>query len=238
MKSDRCIGLLVEERNWIPFLESIFSTHFGVLDSCVEVNFVGLRWLIIIDTGAPNAAIAVEKFSEFDALIVARCGTCGSLDPNVEVGSIFVATGAIRDEGTSCHYAPLGFPAIPSRLLLESAGKTAKCADIRIQSGVVWTTDGRYVEDDEKLTKYMAVGANAVDMETSAFYVTASVRRIHAISLSIITDSPYLEIGKLKKGTVSLNHLDAAIMVRKMIQLVVDIVDDALLKLLQSNTIE
>ena len=36
------------------------------------------------------------------------------VDKVTKVGSLVIATGAVRDEGTSKHYAPLEFPAVAS----------------------------------------------------------------------------------------------------------------------------
>ena len=62
--------------------------------------------------GGPSAAIAMEELVECGADTFIRVGTSGGIVDKVKGGDIVIATGAIRQEGTSREYLPLEFPAV------------------------------------------------------------------------------------------------------------------------------
>ncbi|MBQ2583897.1 MAG: uridine phosphorylase, partial [Erysipelotrichaceae bacterium] len=41
-----------------------------------------------------------------------RVGTCGGMQPEVKPGDLVIASGAIRQDGTSKEYMPIEFPAV------------------------------------------------------------------------------------------------------------------------------
>ena len=41
-----------------------------------------------------------------------RVGTTGAIQPDVDVGTVIVTTGAVRLDGASTHYAPIEYPAV------------------------------------------------------------------------------------------------------------------------------
>ena len=57
--------------------------------------------------GCPSTAIAVEELAYIGAEVFIRIGTSGSVDNSVKKGDIFIATGAVRDDGTSKQYLSL-----------------------------------------------------------------------------------------------------------------------------------
>ena len=59
--------------------------------------------------GGPSAAIAMEELVRCGADTFVRVGTCGGMDINVKSGDLVIATGAVRNEGTSREYAPIEF---------------------------------------------------------------------------------------------------------------------------------
>ena len=62
--------------------------------------------------GGPSTAIAVEELAACGAHTFLRVGTCGGIDLAVMGGDLVVATGAVRQEGTTLHYMPLEYPAV------------------------------------------------------------------------------------------------------------------------------
>ena len=64
--------------------------------------------------GGPSTAIAVEELSAIGAHTFIRVGTSGIMQPTMTEGDFVIATGAIRDEGTSHQYLPAAFPAVAS----------------------------------------------------------------------------------------------------------------------------
>ena len=70
--------------------------------------------------GGPSAAIAMEELYACGADTFVRTGTCGGIALDVQSGDLVIATGAVRQEGTSREYAPLEFPAVPDYEVLSA----------------------------------------------------------------------------------------------------------------------
>jgi uridine phosphorylase len=56
--------------------------------------------------GAPAAAIAVEELSARGTELFAGVGAAGAVSERLAAGDLVVCSAALRDEGTSHHYAP------------------------------------------------------------------------------------------------------------------------------------
>jgi uridine phosphorylase len=50
--------------------------------------------------GGPSVAIGVEELSELGVHTFLRVGTCGAAQPEVKIGDLVIAIGAVRTEGT------------------------------------------------------------------------------------------------------------------------------------------
>jgi len=90
-------------------------------------------------------------------------GTAGAIGSGLVPGDLVVCSGALRDEGTSHHYAP------PERFALPDEGLTGR---LRAQlptavSGLSWTTDAPYRETAEEIMAYRGEGILTVDMEAA-----------------------------------------------------------------------
>src|SRR5207247_11247916 len=64
--------------------------------------------------GGPSVAIGVEELHELGVHTLLRVGTCGASQPEVKMGDLVIAIGAVRTEGTPDGYIPKEYPAIAS----------------------------------------------------------------------------------------------------------------------------
>src|SRR5438552_18188858 len=64
--------------------------------------------------GGPSVAIGVEELSELGVHTFLRVGTCGAAQPEIKMGDLVIAIGAVRSEGTPDGYVPKEYPAIAS----------------------------------------------------------------------------------------------------------------------------
>jgi uridine phosphorylase len=133
--------------------------------------------------GAPLAAAFLEEAIALGARKVVACGGCGTLSPAVRAGDIVLPSAAVRDEGTSFHYAP------PSRVI-EADGRALAVAKTVLEQrgqpfavGKVWTTDAIYRETRSKVQRRLSEGCLVVDMEASAFFAVARFRGIQFAQL-------------------------------------------------------
>ena len=128
--------------------------------------------------GAPSCVAMLEELHALGAKRFVVFGNCGVLNQQIRDCGIIIPTAAVRDEGTSFHYAPPSdeIPANPKyrsefEAILRETG-------VDFTEGKVWTTDAFYRETRAKFEKRKAQGCVCVDMECSALMALAQFRGI------------------------------------------------------------
>lgn len=135
--------------------------------------------------GGPSAAIAIEELNAIGANTFIRIGTCGGINENVKAGDVVIATGAVRNEGTSREYAPIEYPAVSDFGITTALVKGAEKLGLSYHTGVVQCKDSFYGQHSpekspvsfELLQKWEAwkkLGVLASEMESAALFVAAS----------------------------------------------------------------
>jgi len=61
-------------------------------------------------------------------------------------------------------------------------------AGLAVSIGGVWTTDAVFRESPDKIERFRALGAVAVDMEASALFTVAAFLEIKAAALLVVSD--------------------------------------------------
>jgi len=92
--------------------------------------------MIDFGIGSPQAALVINCLAYLENLkTVIMLGMCGGIDDVLEEGDFIVPSAAIRGEGTSNHYLPPEFPAIPA------SSVNLYCLGAVRQSGLIprWT---------------------------------------------------------------------------------------------------
>ena len=150
-----------------------FTTWEGTLDGeRVTVTSTGI--------GGPSTAICVEELHKCGADTFIRVGTCASTCADVQCGDIVVVSGSVRMDGTSLHYLPMEFPAVPSYTTV----------------GVSITKDSFYtqaepetkpVSDDliRRWQSYVRGGAVCTSMEESILFSVGSSLGIRTASILV-----------------------------------------------------
>ncbi len=144
--------------------------------------------IVTLPVGAPAAVILVEEMIALGMEALVVTGSAGSLQPHVPIGSIVVPTEAIREEGTSHHYAPAGELALASPTVVDAVSHVLGERGLAFAAGRQWTTDAIYREHREKIARYRAEGVLAVDMELSALYTLARFRGIACGAVLAVSD--------------------------------------------------
>ncbi|ELZ34674.1 nucleoside phosphorylase [Halorubrum tebenquichense] len=123
--------------------------------------------------GCPSAAIAVEELSRVGVETFVRCGTCGALQPDMEVGDMVVATGAAKEEGTSKRYESANYPAVPDYDVLTGLVGAAEDNDEEIHVGPIVSDDAFYNEDEASVEGWNDANLLAVEMEAATVFSLA-----------------------------------------------------------------
>ena len=146
--------------------------------------------------GCPSTAIAAEELIRLGARTLVRVGTAGAVAPHVDPGDLVVATGSIRDEGTTPQYVPPEFPAVADPALAVALARVAAASGRRVHLGVMHTKDSFYGQKEpetmpvaarraERWTAWTAAGARS-EMETAALFIVAAVRGVSAGSICLV----------------------------------------------------
>jgi hypothetical protein len=96
---------------------------------------------------------------------------------------------ALRDEGTSYHYAAPAEFADADPKLVATAANALKQAGLRILVGPSWTTDAPFRETAEAIESARAKGVLAVEMEAAALYTFAQARGKSVLCLAHVTNT-------------------------------------------------
>lgn len=125
--------------------------------------------------GSAPAAQFMDWLIGYGVDKIISTGTCGVLT-NIEENAFLVPVRALRDEGTSYHYAP------PSRYMDVNVEAISAIEQVLEQLGVpyeevmTWSTDGFYRETAEKVAYRMEEGCAVVEMECAALAAVAQLR--------------------------------------------------------------
>ena len=134
--------------------------------------------------GGPSAAIVIGELHDLGARTFLRTGTCGALDPRLELGQLLVVTEAIAEDGTSRALgAPPRVAADP-----ELTRRLIAAGDGPLTAGPVVSTDLFYDTPAGAEQRWMQAGALAVEMEAATLFALASRRGVQAGAVLIVTD--------------------------------------------------
>lgn len=100
--------------------------------------------------GCPSTAIAIEELARCGARTLLRMGTCGGIAAEVRPGDLVIFDSACRFEGTTRCYAPIEYPAVAHRDIVNAAVEQAEAAGLRYHVGTSRCTDGLYTNRPER----------------------------------------------------------------------------------------
>jgi uridine phosphorylase len=130
--------------------------------------------------GCPSTAIVVEELSKLGAKTLIRVGTTGALQPNIDVGDIIVATGAVRSDGTSREYMPIEYPAVADFDIVSALLTASKDSPLKVHRGIIQSSDAFYAGDNDTSTKLAEGNVLSIEMESSTLFTLAGIKRIRA----------------------------------------------------------
>ncbi|MCL2856453.1 MAG: uridine phosphorylase [Oscillospiraceae bacterium] len=145
---------------------------------------LGGQTVMVISTGmgGPSTAICVEELFMTGVRTFIRVGTCGGMAEQVVGGDVVIATGAIRQDGTSKEYVPIEFPAVADLEVTNALVQGAKNLGLNWHAGIVQCKDSFYgqhspgrmpigYELEDKWRAWVAAGCLASEMESAALYI-------------------------------------------------------------------
>lgn len=130
--------------------------------------------------GAPRAVLSMEMLIAWGVKDFISIGTAGAIASDLKIGDLVGCDRAIRDEGTSHHYLPLGRYSYPT-----DEGRFAKKFQ---RVGTTWTLDAFFRHTREEIAAYQSEGVLTVEMEASALFAVAQMRGVQIGAGFVISD--------------------------------------------------
>jgi uridine phosphorylase len=144
-----------------------------------EISWQGTRLAFFQPgVGAPMAAGLLEETIALGCRKFIACGGAGNLRPQTPLGHLIIPTSAVRDEGTSFHYAAPTREITADPEVIAIISGVLRQKDRPFLTGKTWTTDAPYRETRAKVAARREEGCLTVDMEASAFMAVARFRGV------------------------------------------------------------
>jgi AMP nucleosidase len=185
--------------NFMNYVEK-FALYFNVPVDGIDKNMPNATangiTIINFGMGSPNAATIMDLLSAIKPGGVLFLGKCGGLKKNNELGDLILPIAAIRNEGTSQDYLPYEVPALPAFNIQRAVSHVLRDNGKDYWTGVVYTTNRRVWEYDEKFKKYLTkTRAIAIDMETATLFTVGFANKIPTGALLLVSDQPMISAG-------------------------------------------
>jgi uridine phosphorylase len=139
--------------------------------------------------GAPFAVLIAEELFACGCRVLISLSSAGQINAAGPTPYFVVIDRALRDEGTSYHYAAPAEFAEADPHLVAAAADALKQADLRILVGPSWTTDAPFRETAEAIEVAREKGILAVEMEAAALYTFARMRDKSVLCLAHVTNT-------------------------------------------------
>lgn len=150
--------------------------------------------------GAPFAVLVAEQLAASGAELVVSITSAGRIGPLPQAPCFVLIDRALRDEGTSVHYAP---PGRWSRLddgLRDGLRDAFGALPVPVVTGASWTTDAPYRETSTAIAEAEAAGVACVEMEAAALYAYGRARGRAVVCLAHVTNTMATDGDDFEKG--------------------------------------
>jgi AMP nucleosidase len=184
--------------NFINYVE-MFANKYGVevkgRNRAMQTATYDNITIINFGMGSAMAATVMDLLTAIEPKAVLFLGKCGGLK-KTQIGDLILPIAAIRGEGTTNDYMPPEIPALPSFRLQRSVSSMIKKHEMDYWTGMVYTTNRRIWEHDEKFKDYLReIRAMAIDMETATIFGVGFVNQIPHGALLLVSDNPMVPEG-------------------------------------------
>ena len=152
---------------------------------------IGDRRIVLVTHclwGGPQTAILVEELAALGVREIVGFGVAGSLMDALPKGTQIMATRGLATDGTSRAYR-VGADAMADAGLAATLTATAARLGIPIVPVTIATVDALYRETPADVRRWIGLGAEAINMETTPLYTVAAVCGVRSVWLEHISDT-------------------------------------------------
>jgi uridine phosphorylase len=139
--------------------------------------------------GAPFAVLVAEELFASGCQLLLSITSAGQIVAAGPAPYFVIIDRALRDEGTSYHYAvPAEYSHADPRLVTTAAAAFSS-KGLSVVIGASWTTDAPFRETAEAIVAARAKGVLAVEMEAAALYAFAQAANRQVLCLAHVTNT-------------------------------------------------
>jgi uridine phosphorylase len=139
--------------------------------------------------GAPFAVLVAEELFASGCRLLISLTSAGQIVQAGEPPYFVIIDRALRDEGTSYHYAAPGEFAQADPALVRMAVEALSSSAQSVLRGASWTTDAPFRETAEAIEAARSKDVLAVEMEAAALYAFANVKKRRVLCLAHVTNT-------------------------------------------------
>jgi uridine phosphorylase len=150
--------------------------------------------------GAPFAVLVAEELFACGCRTLISLTSAGQIVPAGPPPYFVIIDRALRDEGTSYHYAAPADFAEADPGMVAAAMQALNDAGLRAYVGSSWTTDAPFRETAAAVAAARTKGVLAVEMEAAALYTFALKRNKAVLCLAHVTNTMGLADRDFEKG--------------------------------------
>jgi uridine phosphorylase len=161
-----------------------YHTQLDVFDLAGRV--VGIIGCAV---GAPFAVLIAEELFASGCRLLLSLTSAGQIVAAGPTPYFVIIERALRDEGTSYHYAPPSEYGVGEPNLVRAAADAVAAAGLRAIVGASWTTDAPFRETAEAVEAARRRGILAVEMEAAALYTFAQSTGAKVLCLAHVTNT-------------------------------------------------
>lgn len=178
-------------------LETWPCYHTDLYTSLLADDTIGIIGCVV---GAPFAVLVAEELFASGCRRLISLTSAGQIVPAGCPPYFVVIDRAMRDEGTSYHYAAAAAFAEADPRIIASVLPALSATGLPVFAGASWTTDAPFRETAEAVAAARAVGVLAVEMEAAALYAFARRRNAAVLCLAHVTNTMGVSEGDFEKG--------------------------------------
>ena len=139
--------------------------------------------------GCPSAGIVIEELAMLGVKKILRVGTCGGLQPDLDIGDLIIALSATPADSTAPHLIG-GEPHAPTAdwELVHGAVHHAKEQEKKVRVGPIVSSDVFYNPDMNQYQRWSDRGILAVEMEAAMLFTLGALKKVQTGCLLIVSD--------------------------------------------------
>lgn len=178
------------------------ASHYEFLVYTGEYNGIPIS-ACSTGIGARSTSIAIDEMAALGGHTFIRAGVTGSLQKNVNVGDLIIATAAVRMDKTSEHYVCIEYPAIADFEVVCALVEAAEILEYPYHIGVGATASSFYAGEgisgfngyrhsgmDHIVSDLRAARVLDWDTETATIYTLCGLYGLRAGRINVVVDDP------------------------------------------------